>query len=933
MIMLRKMKYTLCLFLFCMLAQPLIAQDLPRRPLPLPQADAAPAPEQPKELSPAEQIEALKQAASKGDHDAAFVLGLSYITGNGVDQDADAAARYLQPQQMTPLRRCFIAEAYMETAFARHAELALQWTNAAASACTYVLQASWYLGNQLGPNRQKAAELLRKGLSQPDDGQQDAMRSQLGLLLLEGEKIEATPAERASWIGEAARQFVGMTEVQVMQSMEQHASTNFTPDDELRWYRRAAANHNATALISLGMAGMNRAAPELSYLEGMALYAMGARSGWGSAMREESEEAQLDAPQREELATGLALWRDVRAASGGYYERGNSLRADAGDVQDAGQNGEEFDHQLRAAWELEKQGKLADAEAAYRRIWFDAPPALWHLAAQKFVTSKQWNAAVEDETRAAHLGSRKACSDLAQLYSEGTGVQKNSLQAYLWLLRSETTDQKLLAEAKSKLDKAGFESVPQEQAEWLIAHQLYWKGDLAAAQKVIENSPLQRITAPVQMQPKTPLIELKQKADAGSADAAYEYVTRRLWQEGATSPTVNEIEHYAKLGAHTSEQKAHIADGYARGELFDAVTSRKYAEAWYLAMNNTQGSYELGELFMGKSDGIVKSDDERKGAQYWIQAVNFGDERWARLARMKLGYCVVKGWTSGDRARDAAWAHELAMEMLGKEFYQVAGEYSYGSELEHNEQTYLQLAERAAIYNIDNAQAAVATAIVDGNWKRRSDLDAYAWWKLRSIKQNVGDDKQVALAEKNPEFKKDLAAHYALLLKARAESGAFYPQNDPLRTATIAELEPRVAADDPEAEIRLGRLLEQQKTTASLERAIQLYHELWLHSGEKVRLLLGTDLMQGTNGFSVDNKGAEKWLWDAADYGSHHACLLLGIMHLEGGGVAIDRGEAAAWFALSGEKAQAELILTPAEELVKQHKIAEWHTRHNDWRP
>ncbi|MGA2889072.1 MAG: hypothetical protein ABSE51_13555 [Terracidiphilus sp.] len=70
------------------------------------------------------------------------------------------------------------------------------------------------------------------------------------------------------------------------------------------------------------------------------------------------------------------------------------------------------------------------------------------------------------------------------------------------------------------------------------------------------------------------------------------------------------------------------------------------------------------------------------------------------------------------------------MEFLGKKFYQIANEYSYGRELVHEQKAYLMLAERGAIYSDDNAQGKVAQTILEGNWKQRDDIDAYAWMKL-----------------------------------------------------------------------------------------------------------------------------------------------------------------------------------------------------------
>ena len=271
------------------------------------------------------------------------------------------------------------------------------------------------------------------------------------------------------------------------------------------------------------------------------------------------------------------------------------------------------------------------------------------------------------------------------------------------------------------------------------------------------------------------------------------------------------------------------------------------------------------------------------------------------------------------------------MEFLAKEFYEVAGEYSYGHELPHNPQTYTRLAERAAIYNSDNAQTQVAQSILGGEWKQRDDIDAYAWMKLPAVKQDTGDLKQVESAEKNSEFKRKLDARYKVMLKTRAESGAFYPQDDPLRTATAEALESLAGGLDPEAQFRLGTLLEQQGSADSLARAIELYRTLWATSGREVRLTWGRLLMHGAQGADRDDVGAEKWLWDAANAGSHEACRDLAVIYGEGRGVKADAVAAEAWRALADRNAKPLDALTGDEKQTVNDRVADWLAKHPGW--
>jgi TPR repeat protein len=428
--------------------------------------------------------------------------------------------------------------------------------------------------------------------------------------------------------------------------------------------------------------------------------------------------------------------------------------------------------------------------------------------------------------------------------------------------------------------------------------------------------------------PQLTLDQLKKKADAGDDDAAYLLAVRLLWEQ--TPPQIKAIEFYAKQGAKTRDQKAHIADGYAQADDIDRATSLKYAEKWYSEVGGAQSDYALAKLYNGKSDGIVKSDDERKAVELWRKAVAAKEERWSRLARMELGYRVDKGWSSGNRADDARWAHELAMEFLSREYYQVGGEYSWGHELEHNELISTLFSERAAIYNNDNAQDRVAQEIIEGHWPQREDIDAYAWMRLHAIKQDT-NNKQVELAEKNPELKQKIEARYSRLLQTRAESGAFYPLNDPLRTATLEELEIRAAEHDPEAMFRLAVRLEERGSAGDLERAIELYRTLWARASQLVRLTWGRTLMHGSSDVKRDDKGAQKWLWDAANFGAHEAYADLAVIAAEGRGVAADKMEAEAWRRLGDPKAAHDASLNAGEERAVEDKVSEWLAKHPNW--
>lgn len=932
------MALRLTLLLALMGAQ-LSAQDLGRRPLPLPKDDpqfqTAPGSAPAAKADPAQQVAECRTLPDQGDVDAAFQMGLTYLLGQTVSQDAATAEQYFNKAEMTPSRMCFVAETYMETALPGRVEAAKRWAVASNSGCGYWSQAQWYGSNRLGPDPAKEIEFLKQGLAARDGDFREMIAYRLGELMLTGTAVSTNPAQRVAWVGTAARLRLGQTEMMISYAYSQHPEEE-APETTLLWTRHAARYGMPNALATLGQAAMSREASDLTYLDGMALYVLGMRQNLLSGVGLDAQMKQLQPQQREDLLNAIAAWERIAHETGGYYSKSDALRCAAPVDRDALMHtatAQNPDAQLRLGFVYESRGELSKAEALYREVWKNGPAQLWLQLGDTAAKAGKWAWARELYGHAADAGSRPACLALARIDGEGLSGKKEALTAYLWLMRAEIKDAQLLARRRSALSKEELKTVELMQAEWVLAHKEYWQRDVKAAQ-VIVDAQQPTMQPAFSFAPRKPVAtpeELRSKADAGDLDAAYLFAVTLLSSQDEPPPAIALIERYAAKGAVTAEQKAHIAYGYSEAAFLDEPTRRKYIEKWWLAVGGSRCYYELGKLYNGKSDGIVQTADEKQAVAHWQRAVQEKDERWARLARMELGYRVVKGWSSGDKAHDAAWAHELAMEFVGKEFYQIAGEYSYGRTLAHDQKAYLTLAERAAIYNIDNAQGQVAQAIIEGNWKQRDDIDAYAWMKLRAVKQDVGDNKQVQIAEQNPELKVRIEARYNLLLSARASSGAYYPQDDPMRTATEEDLEPRAQLQDPEAQIRLGALLEKQGTDASLTRAIAHYHQLWATAGQEVRLTWGRSPMYGGQGVMRDDVGAEKWLWDAADAGSHEACRLLAVIYGEGRGVKADPVAAEAWIRLSNLSTQQERTLTKEDDRAVAARIADWKAKHPAW--
>lgn len=922
---------------------PLAAQVVESRPLPLPQdsrrADAAS--QDSAASDPAAQLAQLRKLAESGDKDAPFQLGVLYLIGQGVSQDGAQAEQYFKKADMSPARACFVAEAYIETSLPGRLEAATRWVKTANAGCSWWELADWYGSNRLGPDLAKEIEYLKQGLAAKDDGYHRAMRARLGELLLTGTALDGSPAERAAWIGEAARQRLGQAEWMIAMNAAQHPDDSDSPSASLEWIRHAARYGNPSALAAVGQSAMSRDISDLSYMDGMALFELGARQTM-SAVGAEAMRKQLEPEQRQELDDYEAAWQRVVSATGGYYAKHDALRFSAPlDIDALAKLAvpENPDAQVRLAYAYESKGELEKAEALYREVADHGGAPLWLALAETAAKAGKWARASDLYASAAEAGSHEACAHLARIDAEGLAGKKDPVGAYLWLLLSESNDTALLADRKKVLSAEQLKSVALAQAQWLVAHQDHWKGDVKAAEKLINDDRYQtmvqesaargRMFAPPPPPAKS-LQAMRRMANAGDKESAFEYALELLRGNGSPQAGVAVIQRYAAMGPADPAHKADIAAAFERAAFLDDATRRKYAMNWWKAVGGARGYYQLAEMYYGKSDGTVETEDEKQAVAWWQKSAGAGEERWARLSRMKLGYCVVKGWSSGNWASDAVWAHELAMEMLGKEYYQVAGEYSYGRELEHNQTTYLHLVERAAIYNIDNAQGVMAQEIIQGNWKQRDDMDAYSWLKLQGLKQDAGGRQQVQVAEENPELKRKIEARYAQLLETRKASGAYYPQDDPLRAAEIADLEPRARAQDPEAEFRLASLLEKRGSDADVARAIAFYHDLWAMAGPQVRLTWGRTLMYGTDGMTRDDIGAEKWLWDAADAGSKEACGLLAAIYGEGRGFAADPVAAEAWRVLAGEGAGAR-SLTDEQRSAVAARVADWRQKHPKW--
>ncbi len=501
---------------------PLAAQDLKPRPLPLPQDSPIQAPEvrqaAPAKPDPAKQMAKWRELTAQGDKDAPFQLGVMYLIGQGVTQDAAQAEEFFKKAEMTAVRKCFVGEAYVETALPGRVEAALRWAGSTEAACSDWEQAQWYGSNLLGMNTAKEVEYLKKGLEVKTDGYGREIRARLGELILGGKAVAlvgGTAEERVSWIGDAARQRVANAEFGIGSAYAQHAEESDSPTTSIEWVRKAARYGIPRALAVLGQAVMRREISDLSYVDGMAFYDLAMKQNPLGGVALENMEKQLEPEQREEMLDVTALWQRVARETGGFYTKGDALRMDGGagqvdapkagsaagagsaldmDVLTKAATAANPDAELRLAFVYEGKGELGKAEALYREAAKNGPGELWVGLAESAGTAGKWKWARELYEWAAGAGSRKACAEVAQIDAEGLAGDKDPVGAYVWLMRSDSPDAKLVAERKAALTKDQAVAAQLSQAKWVAAHkEWYSEKEVKAAEETLGSAPVGRV--------------------------------------------------------------------------------------------------------------------------------------------------------------------------------------------------------------------------------------------------------------------------------------------------------------------------------------------------------------------------------------------------------------------------------------------------------
>jgi TPR repeat protein len=255
-------------------------------------------------------------------------------------------------------------------------------------------------------------------------------------------------------------------------------------------------------------------------------------------------------------------------------------------------------------------------------------------------------------------------------------------------------------------------------------------------------------------------------------------------------------------------------------------------------------------------------------------------------AQMELGNFDLDGkYTAGNDAKGRAlnleWARIITQELLGDEEYKIAMDYDLGrGDVPKDVAMWLRFCKRAAAYNIDLAQHFLAHAIMNGTVPNKSGYDDVAWTRLASDKQ-AGEIAQLKAMESGmtPQQHQAAEGEYDSLVQTRLNDGAYYTPDDPLRDPTSEALA-AMPQDDPDVQLRRAFALEKaaQTDSAAYQQAITLYRTVRDRREMDIRLVLGRDYLNGTDGLPKNTDLARYWLNEAAGRGSQPAKDLLANM-------------------------------------------------------
>lgn len=341
-------------------------------------------------------------------------------------------------------------------------------------------------------------------------------------------------------------------------------------------------------------------------------------------------------------------------------------------------------------------------------------------------------------------------------------------------------------------------------------------------------------------------------------------------------------ENMFQIGAVDPDEKAMVGMFHAHGyfpQNLDAV------ERWYTAAGRPQDYFELAEAFKAAAD-----EDKSIASRYYPKAIAIylsllkeNGHPEVRRAQLELGNLVIDGvYSAGNdtkgRALNLEWARIIAQEALGQKEYQMAVEYENGQEdLPPDKTMWLRYCKRAAAYNIDLAQHFYVEALNGALARDFTGYDAIAWTRLSAQKMYADLGLLKAMTDGlNQEQAAAANAAYQSLIETRARYGAYYAQDDPLRSPSPAEL---AAMDQDDPDVQLREAFDLEKNVAfsepDYERVLAMYRRVRDQSDTQARFVLGQYALNGTNGVPKNLGVAKYWLREAARSGSKPAEQLL----------------------------------------------------------
>ena len=220
------------------------------------------------------EVDALLEAAERGDAEAQHRLAVMYAAGHGVSRDDDEAQRW-----------------YHLAAEGGHADAQYEvgWYRRAAErghpqAQTRVVYQSHGQPPDIGPVRSDA-ELLRRYVQMAEGG--DAQSQYIfGAGFDLGLGVPADAAEAVRWYRVAAVQ--GVAGAQFSLGVMYANARGVRPDDSeaVRWYRRAADQGVAAAHFNLGLMYTDGRGVQADAVEAEQWYRLAAERGWGRTLKE-----------------------------------------------------------------------------------------------------------------------------------------------------------------------------------------------------------------------------------------------------------------------------------------------------------------------------------------------------------------------------------------------------------------------------------------------------------------------------------------------------------------------------------------------------------------------------------------------------------------------------------------------------------------------